>query len=367
MGRNRKTNRGLPERVYVDCGKERSDGSWPKPKYYLKPAKPPRIFLGSTEAEMYRNYIKLIDRPKNINTMGDLIDYYLLNISSSKSEKTYDNERIKAKFLTEFFGDVYPEQVTPKDIYEYMDIRSIKIKFEYKIGNKKQVVMKGGKVAANKEKSMLSDIFNLAIRKGIVKDNPCRHVKAFEEKPRDRYPEDWELKAVYDNASDILRCIIDFGYLSGQRIGDSLAIQESQITEDGIKIIQSKSKNNKVIVKLLIEWYASKEHKINNVSALKDCVNRSRQLRGSIRSLYLFSKKNGQRYTYEGFKSMYNRAMQKAIDSGVLKEKFHYHDIRAKAYSDDDNVQQASDRAGHLTLKMGRVYNRKFKNVKPSK
>lgn len=352
MGRKRKGNRGLPERVYIDFGKPRKNGSRPKKIYYLKKLDGKRVFLGNTEPEALRNWVSLIERPKHIVITKDLIEDYLQEIASKKSKGTYEQEIIKSKFLKAFFGELKPNEITPQHIYEYMDIRSQKEKITNTVDGKSVTRIKGGMVAANKERSILSNIFNYAIRKGLVKDNPCRHVTPNKEYPRDRYPEDAELKAVYNESSQTLQCILDFAYLTGQRRGDILYIQQSQISGDGIFIMQSKTK-----AKLLIEWSA----------ALTDCVNRARKLRGNLRSMYLFCKDNGQPYTIAGFKSMYKRAMQKALAKGVLKEKFNFHDIRAKTYSDDKDDAQKIKRAGHVDASMGRVYDRKVKKVKPLK
>lgn len=354
MGRNRKKNKNLPPRVYIDYGKQRADGSWPRIKYFFEPIvdngkrKGKRIILGYSEPEMYRNYSQLIEHPKHVEIMRDLIDDYLQNEAINKGEETYKLEILTAKFLKAFFGDLYPHEVTPQEIYRFMDIRAAK----QNIGGK----IIGGKRAANQGRSMLSYVFNRGIRKGLLKDNPIRHVKPFILKPRDRYPEDWELKAVYDVASPVLKCILDFAYLTGQRRGDILHIQETQLTEEGVRITQSKTKG-KVNTKLLIEWS----------DALKECVNEARSLRGNIRSMYLFCKDDGQPYAIAGFKSMYKRAVQKALDKGILKEKFNFHDLRAKTYSDDENEQQRIKRAGHVDGAMGRVYDRKVKKVRPLK
>jgi integrase len=339
MGRRRKKNKGLPERVYIDYGKQRKDGTWPKLVYYLKKLDNTRVFLGNTEIEMRRNYIELIDRPKRVKNIEDLFTRYLQEVACKKSPRTYKNILSQIKFLTAYFRELDIDNITPQEIYRYMDIRRER-----------------GIRAANGDKALLSNIFSYAIRWGLAKDNPCRLVKAFEEKPRDRYPEDWELKAVYDEGSEILKCIIDFGYLTGQRIGDILTIQESQIDEQGIKIYQAKTKH-KVAIRLLIEWSP----------ALSDCVKRARNLRGMVRSLHLFSKDDGQPYSYFGFNSMFKRAMIKALEKGALLEKFHFHDIRAKTYSDEEDETQKIRRAGHTDAAMGRTYDRKFKKVRPLK
>jgi integrase len=348
MGRRRKKDKGLPERVYIDYGKQRKDGTWPKPRYYLKQENNKRLYLGNSEIEMRRNHLALIERPKHVKLMKDLIDDYLQSVAVQKGDSTYELEIGKSKFLKAYFGELYPDEIVTPDIYKYMDIRAQKQEVRGRIT--------GGKRTANQERALLSNVLSWGIRKGLLKDNPVKHVKPFKEKPRDRYPEDWELKAVYNESSPILQCILDFAYLSGQRRGDILHIQQSQITEEGIYIVQKKTKD-KVNTKLLIQWS----------DALRECVNRARQLRGNIRSIYLFCKEDGQPYKFAGLRHMYRMAMDKALAKGVLKEKFNFHDLRAKTYSDDENEQERIKRAGHVDGAMGRVYDRKVKKVKPLK
>ena len=85
------------------------------------------------------------------------------------------------KSLRLFFGTLRPKDVTRVDVYTYLDKR-------------------GAPVRANREKALLSDVFSIAIRWGIVTDNPCWGVKRNPEKPRDRYVEDFEHETVWKAA-----------------------------------------------------------------------------------------------------------------------------------------------------------------------
>jgi hypothetical protein len=90
MGRRRKKDKGLPERVYIDYGKQRKDGTWPKPRYYLKQENNKRLYLGNSEIEMRRNHLALIERPKHVKLMKDLIDDYLQSVAVKKGDSTYE-------------------------------------------------------------------------------------------------------------------------------------------------------------------------------------------------------------------------------------------------------------------------------------
>jgi integrase len=351
MGRSRKSDKDLPERVYLEYGKQRKDGSWPKPYYYFKPFKGERIKLGKSRAEMYLKLSQFEDRNKYIINMGDLIDEYMQLVAPKELQsENYEIEAFRARFLKVFFKNFLPDEVLPKDIYEYMDIRSKK----QDLGKGK---VSGGKVAANKDRSLLSKIFNYAIRKGLLNDNPCANVKPNKTKPRDRYVRHQELQAVYNEGSAVFQCIIDFTYLCGQRRSDNLFIKESEFTEAGIPIIQGKGKGK---VKLLIKW----------TYYLRSCVNRAIKLKEEkgIKSDFLFCKNDGTPYTQDGFKSMFQRAMERALNKGTLKEPFTYHDIRAKTYTDQKDKKKSADLAGHADGAMARVYDRPdFKEVEPLK
>jgi integrase len=319
---------GLPPRVYQKHG-----------AYYYVTPKHKWIRLGATKQEMLAKYYELIDRPTKIYTMNDLINRYMQEIAPTKAPRTYKDNQQEAERLRAVFKDMEPQDIAPVHIYQYLDERA-----------------KKARVRANREKALLSSMFNFAIRWGVIKDNPCRHVKRLTEKPRSRYIEDWEYKAFYELATPIIQVAMDFAYLTCQRVGDILEVQESDLSEEGITIIQNKSINGKSVpTKLLITWS----------DELRQCVNRAKQLR-DIRSIYLFCRRDGKPYTYDGFSSMWQRIMDKALERGLLQERFTFHDIRAKSYSDEQTIE-GRRRAGHKSLQMSGTYDRGAKKVTPLK
>ncbi|MGH9199274.1 MAG: tyrosine-type recombinase/integrase, partial [Acidimicrobiia bacterium] len=101
-----------------------------------------------------------------------------------------------------------PRDVDPVCVYQFLDIRG-----------------KSAPVAANRQKALLSHVFSCAIRWGVVRDNPCRNVKRLPEKPRDRYVEDWEFKAIVNFSPELIRHYVVFKYLTGLRQGDILRLR----------------------------------------------------------------------------------------------------------------------------------------------
>ncbi len=322
--KRRQTNKHLPPRVYIKHS-----------AYWYVTLENKWIRLGKTLAEAMDNWTKMVNPEKNILTMNQLINRYMTEIAPTKSSKSYRNNIYNEKSLRVFFGEMKPADVTPVEIYRFLDIRGKKTP-----------------IAANREKALLSHIFSMGIRWGIVGDNPCRNVKRIPERPRDRYIDDKEFLAVYKIASPFIRNLMNFALITGQRIGDILKIKHTDMTSEGIRIEQNKTK-----AKILISWSRQ----------LKRCVHRVKNnYRKNIHPITLFCTQKGAPVVYEGFSSIWQRTIKKAIDNKLIQEPFTFHDIRAKASSDGVNRQQVSDLLGHADIKITeRIYNRKEKKVVP--
>lgn len=228
------------------------------------------------------------------------------------------------------------QEIKPLHIYKFLDIR--------------------GKIApirANREKALLSHVFTLAIRWGIVEDNPCKHVQRIPEQRRDRYVTDEEFLAVKNLATDSMRNIMDFAYVTGLRQLDILKLKKADISDDGIYILVNKTKT-----KLLIEWSEQ----------LRKIVNEAKQQSQQIHSEYLFANSFGKQYTSSGFRTMWGRLMSKALQQNVITERFHFHDLRRKTATDLDKkhgLEQARKLLGHTDQKMTSVYISGTRRVKP--
>ena len=101
--------------------------------------------------------------------------------------------------------------------------------------------------------------------------------------------------------------------------------------------------------------------------AVSETPNTARALPGVVRGLYLFCTRKGRPYTPDGFRSIWQRRMRSAIDTGVLQERFREHDLRAKAASDVEREHATAllDHAdGRVTR---RHYRRKPEIVRPTR
>ncbi|BCT69255.1 tyrosine-type recombinase/integrase [Nitrosospira sp. NRS527] len=248
--------------------------------------------------------------------------------------RTYQDNLTEAKTLLAVFGGMRPCDVRPMHVAQYLDVRG-----------------KKAPVRANREKSLLSHIFSMAMRWGVVDSNPCRGVARNTEKGRDRYLIDAEFMAVKHIAGDFIATVMDFAYLTALRKGDIFALRLEQITAEGIYIKQGKTG-----MKQIFEW----------IPTLREVIARPRALPRPIRGLYLFCTRRGQPYTDAGFKAMWNRVQVKWAESGG--ERFTFHDIRAKALTDAKrHGLDAQALAGHTSSATTDHYikMKKFRKVTP--
>ena len=318
MGRKRRTRKDLPEKVYFRHG-----------AYYLVDRAGRWVRLHREYSRAMQHYGEMRENTGFHGSIASLMDRYMVSVAPKKARSTYLNNLKEMKPLRAVFGSMRPEDVRPRDIYAYLDKRPL--------------------VAGNREKALLSHLFNCAIEWGAAEDNPCRQVRRNrqnQERPRTRYVEDWEYRLVWKLAAPILRCAMDLSYITGMRQGDLLRIRLRDLTEEGIFVQEGKTGK-----RTIYEW----------TPELRVLVEQLRKLR-EIGSLYLICTRAGQRYTSDGFRSLWQRLMRKALEEG-LQERFTFHDLRAKTGSDADKPVEL---LGHDDARTtNRVYRRKPRKVRP--
>lgn len=313
----------LPTRVYF------KHGSY----YYVTLPERKWINLGKSEASMYSALSKIKDMNAGKGTMAEYLARYQEEVIPTKAPRTQKDNLSELKNIKSVFAKTIPSSIKPKHIYAYMDARGT-----------------SSKVRANREKSLLSNIFSYMIRWGVLETNPCKEVKAFPEKPRDRYVEDWEYKEVLGLASHVMQAAMEIAVITGMRQGDILKLKYSDLTEIGVPITQSKTGK-----KQIFQWTTS----------LRNAIKLSRlQIRHAASVAHIIANERGQGYTSNGFKSNWQRLMNKSLIETKLKKRFTFHDLRAKAGSDaEDNAQKLLGHASAATTK--KVYERKPTKVKP--
>jgi integrase len=207
--RPRKTNKHLPPCVYIKHGAY----------YYVKAGRwhP----LGRDLREALLTYARLASAQSS--GMAKLIEDAYPVICEGLADSTKRQYRIAADKLKPVLIEFAPEQVTPRDV------AAIRQHFS------------DHPAMANRILSFLRSVFNFALDRGMVESNPCIGVKRNKEKARDRYLTDAEYLAIRNASPADLQPIIDMAYLTGQRIGDVLAIRLSDITPEGIEFRTQKT------------------------------------------------------------------------------------------------------------------------------
>lgn len=307
----RKTHRHLPAKMHLKHGAY----------YYIDRNKwhP----LGKDLPQAMAEYTRRITG--RIGTMPALIDKVLAHISPTLAANTVKQYAIAATALKQYFAEFAPEQVKPKHV------AAVKADTAHKPN------------MGNRYLSFLRIVFAHAVEWQIVDSNPCIGIKRHSEKSRQRYLTDAEYNAIWLSASDNLKAIIDIAYLTGQRIGDVLAIKLSDIHPGGIDFHQQKT-GEKVTVKM--------------TPALDAAIQAARQLKRPARALTLFCTMRGARpYAYRTVRDMFANAARKAAIADV-----RLHDLRAKALTDADlEGKDAQTLGGHTNRQQTERYIRRRK------
>lgn len=317
----RKTRLDLPPRMYAKHG-----------AYYYVTRANKWINLGKDLTEARVKWAELENGHGAPVTLGAVIDKYLAEIATQKAPATLAGNKLEAETLRAVFGHMPPADITPADIHGYMIERG-----------------KTSQVRANRERSLLHSVMRYAVLWGHLDRNPVGDVPRFAEAPRTRYVTDDEFLAVRAIAPVLVQCMMDLALLTAQRSQDLLSIQRGQITEAGIIFQPAKTARRKP-VKICVEWS----------DQLRSVVDTLKSLKRPIRSVHLITSADGTRLSESGWKTAWQRTMNKAMEDGVITERFHFHDLRAKAVTDMELAGgNAQSITGHASRQMiERVYQR---------
>lgn len=325
MARRRTKNKHLPPYVYIKHN-----------AFYFVDRNNQWIRLGNTLAEAMSKWSLLVDASDDIFTMGQLFDRYMLEVAPKKAAATYKTNQMEMQSLRVAFSHMRPREVNAVAIYKFLDARG-----------------KSASVRANREKALLSHVFSMAIRWGVVEYNPCRDVKRIPEVKRDRYITHEEFNAVKAIAPQEIKLIMSFAYLTALRQFDILKIKLTDLTDEGIFVHISKTKN-----KILIQWSDS----------LRQLVEKAKALSRAPDNVYLFTNTKGRPYTSSGLQTIWQRLMRTAIEDNILTDRFRFHDIRRKAATDIESQfgrETARKLLGHIDQKTTAIYISGVKKVKP--
>ncbi|XZZ63297.1 tyrosine-type recombinase/integrase [Microbulbifer sp. SSSA002] len=266
-------------------------------------------------------------------TLKDLVELYFASPQYTKHIKPQtqkDYHRYSLRILA-VFGEMTPDAITSPLVQMFIDARGAE-----------------HPTAANREKTFLGIVMKWGKARGFVKiEDPTAVIKSLKEKAGGRYLEDWEYEAFWqwlgDRGHIMHQCAMEISYLCAARQQDVLALTRTDMKEDGLLIVQSKT--GKAQIKL---WSP----------ALREAVERAlaSNIEAQIQTAHIIRSRTGRPFTRTGFNATWLREQRAALEAGVIKERFRFHDLKIKAASDfDGDVQKFT---GHKTRSMAERYNR---------
>lgn len=285
MGRKRQSNLNLPTRMHQKG----------KAYYYVTNDKPRKwIALGSDLAKARLKWAELENGPGSSDSISRLIDEWL-EIPNELTESTMINYRSVALQLKAVFGDSPVQSIIPANIAAWLDNHS-------------------SRARANLGKSLLTNVLDLAVRRGMINRNPAREIQRLKVKRRERYITDEEFISIRSNAHPVLQSAMDISYITGSRISDVLAIRMQHWTEEGLLIRQIKTKKLQLF---------------KRNPALENAINAARKIPRPVRGLYLLCTLKGKPYSKATLYTWWIQACELA-----KVEDANFHDIRGKAATD---------------------------------
>jgi integrase len=256
------------------------------------------------------------EQEESMITMNELFDRYERDHIPKIAPRSQRDYRRHLDKLRSEFGIFEPSDIKPRDVGRFLCVDK-------------------GKIHKNKQVMVLAHVFSLAIGRWFIDGvtvNPCVNVARNESHPRDRYVADDEYIAVYRHAPLRVQMAMDLALLTGQRQGDILRLKWENVSRDGIFFQSGKTGKRIIIEPSVYLGYV--------MARAKREINRGPQE-------YVIETRDGNPYTSEGFRAKWQRCMRMAMAAKALKQKFTFHDLRAKNISDDPSLQIASERAQH--------------------
>lgn len=288
MNRPRKRDRHLPACVY-----KRGPSL-----YYVKRGHWTRLGPADDLRGCLAEYARLQDA--TAGTMAELIEDMLPRITQGRAPATVKLYTQAARKLQYVFAEFAPHEVMPRHVGELK--RDLAATPQW----------------ANRCMSVLRMVFAEAFNDQLVESNPCVGVKRHPPSKRTRRLTQREYDAIYREASERLRLVMDLCFLTGQRIGDVLHIRRSDCVEEGI-YFQPRKTANSTAVRIIIGW----------TPQLRAAVDAAKRAHGRIVSQWLVKGDKGRPLAYQPIWRDWKAACAAAkVDGATI------HDLRAMAASE---------------------------------
>lgn len=353
MNRQRKSNRGLPRRVYIKAGAYRFLA--PEPMLVPKTGKMQRwihlAFVHEGESAMLGALAGLLGAKTSIEgSMPHACGDFAIHKLGRYSTEVQSQYRSYLNTVAQAFEDFHATQVTTKDIAGFL---------RDEFGDKPNTAKKYAALMRKLFKYIISEL-------GLRQDNPVDQLDLSDYETRRR-----EVLATHDQirriraagmlskprvktglviptaSGPMFACIIDMSYLLWARSIDIRTLKENQIDQGRIRIKPSKtSKNSGKVVDIIIT---------PSIQAVIDAA-RAIKVRYGIKSDYLFPTQKGGAYARSGLQSMWDRAKERI----GMTDDIIFKDIRSLAATDaarrGEDRKHIQERLAHTSLDTTEIY-----------
>lgn len=365
MIRPRTKGAHLPPRMLARRRK-RADGSeWVG--YYYNAGGRKEIPLGTDLAEAKRKWAELEGKPQAPTGLAAAFAKYRRDVLPKKAPKTQILNDAELATLEAYFGRATFKSVKTKHLADYRDKRKTKKRLR-KDGTVRDPGGKPAPIAANRELALLSTIWNYAREWGLTDEpNPCRGMHKNPEQPRDNYVDDEVWQAVYGKGERDLRDAMDMAYLCGQRPDDVVNITQRQIVNDALMVRQGKTK--KYLRIMLTDEDTGVRTQLGKL--IDDITSRP------VTGMRLLLNMRGQPLSRLMLRNRFEAARRAArLEAEAEKDfdlaerigKFQIRDIRPKAASEIESIEQAQKLLGHTKEEITKqVYRRVGEKAKPTR
>lgn len=285
-------------------------------RYHPVGGKP--INLGQDRIAAIRKVLDLTSAGDDLGTIGRLWTQFQDTKGWKRySQYTRDDYTQCSGPLIKTFGDMRASDIDATHVSRYLRIER-----------------EAAPVRANREVALLSNLIGFAIDRGEAKHNPCREVRRNEEQPRTEAPdpEQFAAFAAWLAGQGAQRAIIgmaaEYAAYAGNRKVEFLDLAWPQIDEKQgfVRVKRAKQRGKK---------RGEVIEQIGITPALSELIGRLRAVATARRkddgpeSLYVFPTRTGSAYTQSGFKAMWGKLMNSALEKKVIQTRFTFHDLRA--------------------------------------
>lgn len=351
MGRPRQRNKDLPPGVRLLNG-----------RYYWKPTSAAEraarkskglkatVPLGADPDEMRRAWVRL--NPSNSVPAEGTVDYLIERYRDEELDRV--DPRTRQPKRTEKTRDEYRRQLGKWE-ERIGAMRYARNAVEASAGERfrrMNVVQflrsSQTPTQANKDVSVLSQVFEYARDVGLTEYNPCEGVERNTELPRDREALPWEVECLLASAPPLLALMIRFVRISGWRGHEIRSLEHRQVDPAGIRLQRAKGGQRE-----LWEW----------TPELRAIVEDAKALRGGLQSMrYVFCTRKGGQLTEWGLQSLWRATLRRAnrqlADAGIAIAGLTFHDLRSKAI--DDAAERGRDPVAFASHADGKITRRHY-------